>query len=55
MVAPKVVHVYNQQMGEVDLSDQLRHEYCVGMKSVKLWKKILFDILLRITRYLSVD
>ena len=49
IIAPKVVHVYNKLMGAVDVADQLRHEYDADRKSVKLWKKLLLDILLRMT------
>jgi hypothetical protein len=41
--APLVVHKYNQTMGGVDLGDQLISQYDHQFRSVKLWKKILFN------------
>jgi len=41
--APLVVHKYNQTMGGVDLGDQLISQYDQQFRSVKLWKKILFN------------
>jgi hypothetical protein len=41
--APPVVHKYNQTMGGVDLGDQLIFQYDHQFRSVKLWKKILFN------------
>ena len=43
--APLVVHdhKYNQTMSGVDLGDQLISQYDHQFKSVKLWKKMLFN------------
>ncbi|CAG2214378.1 unnamed protein product [Mytilus edulis] len=43
--APSVVHKYNQTMGGVDLGDQLLLKFEPQFKSVKLWRKILFNLL----------
>lgn len=42
---PEVVHVYNEGMGGVDLSDQHRSYYRVGHRSVKWWKSIAFNLI----------
>ena len=44
---PEAVAVYNKFMGGVDMGDQLRHYYCVRMKSMKNYKYIfwfIFDV-----------
>ncbi|CAG2200909.1 unnamed protein product [Mytilus edulis] len=43
--APSVVHKYNQTMGGVDLGDQLLLKFEPQFKGVKLWRKILFNLL----------
>lgn len=42
---PQQIHVYNQNMGGVDLSDQKRSYYSVGHKSKKWWKAIFYFFL----------
>ena len=39
---PAVVHLYNQSMNGVDISDQLSVYYCFNRKSVKWWRKVFF-------------
>jgi hypothetical protein len=46
---PKTVVMYNKLMGGVDMADQLLTTYDPNVKSVKLWKKLLMNVLLRIT------
>ena len=41
--------MYNKLMGGVDMADQLLTTYDPNVKSVKLWKKLLMNVLLRIT------
>ncbi|CAG2247875.1 unnamed protein product [Mytilus edulis] len=45
-VAPGVVHTYNENMGGVDLENQLLSVYDPDIRSVKLWKKIFVNLLL---------
>ena len=45
MTAPNVVHTYNETMGGVDLGDQLSLKFEPQFKGVKLWRKILFNLL----------
>jgi hypothetical protein len=45
----KTVVMYNKLMGGVDMADQLLTTYDPNVKSVKLWKKLLMNVLLRIT------
>ena len=40
---------YNQWMGGVDLSDALVKKYLPTMKATKMWKKLLINLLLRMT------
>lgn len=42
---PKVVDVYNKNMGGVDRFDQYRERYEVGRKSLKWWFRILYFLL----------
>ena len=47
--APSVVHryiLYNENMGGVDLADQLIEQYEPQFRSLKLWKQILFSLLM---------
>ena len=46
---PKTVVMYNKLMGGVDMADQLLTTCDPNVKSVKLWKKLLMNVLLRIT------
>ena len=45
VTAPSVVHKYNETMGGVDLGDQLLLKFEPQFKSIKLWRKILFNLL----------
>ena len=47
MTAPSVMHtyMYNETMGGVDLGDQLLLKFEPQFKGVKLWRKILFNLL----------
>lgn len=45
VTAPSVVHKYNDTMGGVDLGDQLLLKFEPQFKGVKLWRKILFNLL----------
>lgn len=42
---PKVVAVYNQNMGGVDRLDQLRERYEVGRRSVKWWHRLMYFLI----------
>jgi hypothetical protein len=50
---PKTVVMCNKLMGGVDMADQLLTTYDPNVKSVKLWKKLLMNVLLRITQCFS--
>lgn len=45
---PKVVDIYNRKMGGVDLADQHIQVYDPDFRSVKLWKKLLVNMILRV-------
>ena len=45
MTIPEVVERYNRTMGGVDRGDQLILQFEPHFRSVKLWKKILFNLL----------
>nr|XP_034298896.1 piggyBac transposable element-derived protein 4-like [Crassostrea gigas] len=45
---PAVNCVYNQKMGGVDLSDKSLELYDPDIRSNKMWKRILFNLLLRV-------
>ena len=45
---PKVVDIYNRNMGGVDLADQHIQVYDQDFRSVKLWKKLLVNMILRV-------
>ena len=45
---PKVVDIYNRKMGGVDLADQHIQVYDQDFRSVKLWKKLLVNMILRV-------
>jgi hypothetical protein len=45
VTAPNVVHTYNETMGGVDLGDQLLLKFEPQFKGVKLWRKMLFNLL----------
>ena len=47
LTAPSVMHtyMYNETMGGVDLGDQLLLKFEPQFKGVKLWRKILFNLL----------
>ncbi|CAC5420054.1 unnamed protein product [Mytilus coruscus] len=47
--APALVHKYNETMGGVDLGDQFIAQYEPQFRSLKLWKKILFNLLMTAT------
>ncbi|VDH96444.1 Hypothetical predicted protein [Mytilus galloprovincialis] len=47
--APSLVHKYNETMGGVDLGDQFIAQYEPQFRSLKLWKKILFNLLMTAT------
>lgn len=42
---PHVVSLYNRTMGGVDLGDQLISEYTPDIRSLKMWKKVLINLL----------
>lgn len=44
---PKVITKYNKYMGGVDLNDMLTSFYGDNRKSVKMWKKVVFNLLQR--------
>lgn len=44
---PKLVEKYNKYMGGVDLNDMMTGFYTDKRKSVKMWKKIVFNIIQR--------
>ncbi|CAC5365771.1 unnamed protein product [Mytilus coruscus] len=45
---PKVVDIYNRKMGSVDLADQHIQVYDPDFRSVKLWKKLFINMILRV-------
>lgn len=45
---PRVVDIYNRKMGGVDLADQHIQVYDPDFRSVKLWKKLLINMILRV-------
>ncbi|KAJ8316738.1 hypothetical protein KUTeg_005684 [Tegillarca granosa] len=45
---PNVAVVYNSKMGGVDLSDQHISYYSPDIRSVKMWKKVLMNLLSRV-------
>ncbi|XP_052690978.1 piggyBac transposable element-derived protein 4-like [Crassostrea angulata] len=45
---PAVNCMYNQKMGGVDLSDKSLELYDPDIRSNKMWKRILFNLLLRV-------
>lgn len=45
---PRTVYMYNKLMGGVDIADQQIQTYDPDVKSLKLWKKILINLILRI-------
>jgi hypothetical protein len=45
---PNVVDIYNRKMGGVDLADQHIQVYDPDFRSVKLWKKLLVNMILRV-------
>ncbi|XP_063433722.1 piggyBac transposable element-derived protein 4-like [Mytilus trossulus] len=47
--APALVHKYNETMGGVDLGDQFIAQNEPQFRSLKLWKKILFNLLMTAT------
>ncbi|CAC5411670.1 unnamed protein product [Mytilus coruscus] len=44
---PKMTEYYNTKMGGVDLADQLVSAYVDDRKTMKVWKKIVFNLLQR--------
>lgn len=42
---PQVVSLYNRTMGGVDLGDQLISEYTSDIRSLKMWKEVLINLL----------
>lgn len=44
---PKMIEYYNTKMGGVDLADQLVSAYVDGRKTMKVWKKVVFNLLQR--------
>ena len=45
LTAPSILHNYNETMGGVDLGDKLSLKIEPQFKGVKLWRKILFNLL----------
>uniref|UniRef100_A0A8W8JBR7 PiggyBac transposable element-derived protein domain-containing protein n=1 Tax=Magallana gigas TaxID=29159 RepID=A0A8W8JBR7_MAGGI len=45
---PAVNCMYNQKMGGVDLSDKSLELYDPDIRSNKMWKRVLFNLLLRV-------
>lgn len=45
---PNVNYIYNQYMGGVDLADCQIQVYDPDQRSVKMWKKLLINLLLRV-------
>ena len=45
IVAPEIMVHYNKFMGGVDLGDQLISQYLPRFRCVKLWKKMVINIL----------
>lgn len=41
---PEVVELYNKNKGGVDLSDQMLYSYMDERKTVKYWKKVVFNV-----------
>ncbi|XP_062609963.1 piggyBac transposable element-derived protein 4-like [Saccostrea cucullata] len=48
VLMPAVNYVYNKKMGGVDLSDKSLELYDPDIRSNKMWKRILFNLLLRV-------
>ncbi|CAC5384500.1 unnamed protein product [Mytilus coruscus] len=44
---PKMIEYYNTKMGGIDLADQLVSAYVDDRKTMKVWKKIVFNLLQR--------
>ncbi|PJE77355.1 hypothetical protein CI610_03723 [invertebrate metagenome] len=45
---PEIVEFYNKNMGGVDLNDMLTLTYDDNRKTLKLWKKIVYNVLHRV-------
>ncbi|CAG2190100.1 unnamed protein product [Mytilus edulis] len=45
---PTVVNLYNKKMGGVDLGDQHIQSYDPDVRSLKMWKKLLINMILRV-------
>lgn len=45
---PTVIRQYNDNMGGVDVSDQMLYQYLDERRTLKLWKKITFNIFGRV-------